>query len=716
MPGDQWHHQLEVFQQDVETLRSAIPHPTRWSAALKEAVDALETALEALRVADEERQQHQAAVTGAQPAAAALRDSETHSAAILQTAVDGIITIDEGGSIASFNPAAERLFGYTAGEVIGQNVRMLMPLPYREEHDGYLVRYLQTGERRIIGIGREVRARRRDGTTFPIALAVSEMHLDGRRMFTGIIHDLTVRVRMEEALRQQALLLELSYEPILIWDEQRGIVLWNQGCEQLYGFTKAEATGRVSYALLHTVFPVSFAVFTTTLWRDKHWSGELRQTTRDGREVRVESRWQVIAMAGREVVLEVLRDITVRKQAEAALRASEARFRTMADAAPVLLWMSGLDMGCTYFNHGWLAFTGRTLDQERGDGWAAGVHPEDSARCVATYQTAFAARQPFEMEYRLRRADGAYRWVFDRGVLLGEPGERFGGYIGCAIDITARKAAEAVLRHAQEELERRVQERTAALAVANEEVRRFASLVSHDLRAPLINLRGFANELRDASTVLTDALPTIVPHLEGRQRAAVTRVLGGEIPEALGFIETAVTRMDRLIEAVLQLSRLGQRALHLEPVDTARLVQDTLRTLAYQLTARQVQVTVGPLPVVQADALALSQIFGNLLTNAVAYLAPSRPGALAITAPQCPERTVFAVQDNGRGITAADILHVFEPFRRVGRQDTVGEGMGLAYVQMLVRRHGGDITCASTLGGGTTFTFTMAPARPERSP
>jgi signal transduction histidine kinase len=158
-------------------------------------------------------------------------------------------------------------------------------------------------------------------------------------------------------------------------------------------------------------------------------------------------------------------------------------------------------------------------------------------------------------------------------------------------------------------------------------------------------------------------------------------------------------------------------------VDTTRLVQETLRTLAHQLMQRQVQVTVDPLPVVQADALALAQIFGNLLGNAVAYLDPSRPGVLAITATQHPEQTVFMVQDNGRGIAAADIPHVFEPFRRVGRQDVPGEGMGLAYVQMLVRRHGGEITCQSTLGVGTTFTFTLAhrlpragsPAGPPRS-
>jgi signal transduction histidine kinase len=190
-------------------------------------------------------------------------------------------------------------------------------------------------------------------------------------------------------------------------------------------------------------------------------------------------------------------------------------------------------------------------------------------------------------------------------------------------------------------------------------------------------------------------------------------MLDSDIPEALGFIETAVTRMDRLIEVVLQLSRLGRQELHLEPVDATSLVQDTLRTLAHQIAERQVQVHVGPLPVVQADTLALSQIFGNLLANAVAYLDPSRPGVLAITATQHPEQTVFTVQDNGRGIAAADIPYIFEPFRRVGRQDVPGEGMGLAYVQLLVRRHGGDITCQSTLGVGTTFTFSIAHRLPH---
>jgi len=166
--------------------------------------------------------------------------------------------------------------------------------------------------------------------------------------------------------------------------------------------------------------------------------------------------------------------------------------------------------------------------------------------------------------------------------------------------------------------------------------------------------------------------------------------------------------MDHLIRAILHLSRLGRRELHWERLDTLSLVQETVQTLTHQIAQRQAQVTVDPLPTVMADRTAMEQIMGNLLANAVAYLEPGRPGEIVVTGERHADVTVFTVRDNGRGIATDDIAKVFEPFRRVGRQDVPGEGMGLAYVRMLVRRHGGEIRCHSTLGVGTTFTFTLA--------
>ena len=280
-------------------------------------------------------------------------------------------------------------------------------------------------------------------------------------------------------------------------------------------------------------------------------------------------------------------------------------------------------------------------------------------------------------------------------------------------DITARKQAENALEMARDELEEQVMARTSALAMAYDELKRFTYVVSHDLRAPLVNLRGFARELQMACDTLQAILPTVISQVPETQRAAVREALEGDIPESLGFINAAVTRMDGLIEAVLKLAREGRRSLHLELVDMQALVAHLLETLGYQIRQRQVRVRVGTLPQVRADFTAMQQVMGNLLSNALNYLEPGRPGELHIVAERGPEFTTFHIRDNGRGIAAADIPKIFDIFRRVGTQDVPGEGMGLAHVRTLVRRHGGDIACESTPGVGTTFTFTIANSPPE---
>ncbi len=396
-----------------------------------------------------------------------------------------------------------------------------------------------------------------------------------------------------------------------------------------------------------------------------------------------------------------------RQRAEEALRQGEQRYRTLIEHS--LQGISITRHGRRLFaNHAFaVTFGFERAEDVIGEDMRARIAPRDQDRIIAYAQARQqGAPAPERYEFQGVRKDGTRLWIENTVSVIDWEGEP--AMMSITMDITARKDLETVLHRANETLERQVTERTVALEAANEEIKRFAYIVSHDLRAPLINIKGFANELRQTCEMIQAALPTALPHLTESQQKDITAAMDQDIPEALGFIDTSISRMDRLIQGVLTLSRAGNRNLQLEPVATEALVHDIVQSLTHQLTERHTQVAIGPLPEVWADRAMLEQIWGNLLGNAVKYLDPDRPGDIKIWAARTAHHTIFQVCDNGRGIAENDVPRVFELFRRVGRQDTEGEGMGLAYVQTLVRRHGGEITCQSTLGAGTTFTFTIA--------
>lgn len=264
-------------------------------------------------------------------------------------------------------------------------------------------------------------------------------------------------------------------------------------------------------------------------------------------------------------------------------------------------------------------------------------------------------------------------------------------------DITERKQAEEQLKSYAAKLEQ-----------ANEEVRQFAYIVSHDMRAPLVNLKGFASELRNSLAVIWSGLMSILPQFDAELRNNVVAAFEEDVPEALGFIDTAVTRMDHFINALLKLSRIGHRELQFEQIDTEAIIRATLETFAFTIEERQVDVVVGSLPEVIADMTSMEQIMANIIGNAMKYLNPDHPGKIEITAEPGDDEVTFMIHDNGRGIAKEDMHKVFAPFRRIGKQDVPGDGMGLPYAQAMVRKHGGRIWCESELGVGTTFGFTIS--------
>lgn len=264
----------------------------------------------------------------------------------------------------------------------------------------------------------------------------------------------------------------------------------------------------------------------------------------------------------------------------------------------------------------------------------------------------------------------------------------------------ALQQARILLEQANDELEETVQERTAALKRANLEIQRFAYIVSHDLRSPLVNIMGFTTELEALRKELFQ-------RLEATDALKDAEHLGKEFDEAFGFIKSAIARMDRLIGAILKISREGSRALTPEPIDMNALVAGITDGLAHQVREREVEVEVGDLPEIISDRLAVEQIFFNLIDNAIKFMKPDAPGWIRISGQERGLQVRLVVEDNGRGIDPKDHQRIFELFRRSGPQSVAGEGMGLAYVVTLLRRLGGTIDVESELGQGAKFTITM---------
>jgi PAS domain S-box-containing protein len=378
-----------------------------------------------------------------------LRESQSRLGGIVASAMDVIIVVDSEQRIVVFNSAAEKMFGCAARDAIGGSIERFIPLRFRSVYLEYPLSAGGPGVADRATEGQDIKwALRTNGEEFPVEASISQMKTEGERLFTVIVRDVTERLRAEEAWRRLAAIVESSDDAIISMNLDGIATSWNPGAERMYGYTESEVLGRS----LDVIVPSELRTEEDDILRrlkagqaTEH--NETIRITKAGQRRDVSLTISPVRNPGGDVVggSMIGRDITDRKRIDALLRESEGRFRLVANAAPVLIWMSGPDTLCTYFNDSWLLFTGRSLEQELGNGWAEGVHADDRDACWATYEKAFNARQPFRMEYRLRRYDGEFRWILDNGVPRFHADGSFAGYIGSCMEITDRKFAEEAL-------------------------------------------------------------------------------------------------------------------------------------------------------------------------------------------------------------------------------------------------------------------------------
>ena len=361
-----------------------------------------------------------------------------------------------------------------------------------------------------------------------------------------------------------------------------------------------------------------------------------------------------------------------RRRAENSLRESEERFRVMADTAPVMVWRSGPDQRCDFFNKPWLEFRGRRLQDEMGEGWTEGVHPDDLHRCLATYTAAWPGRESFRMEYRLLRADGEYRWVLDIGVpRLASDGTLL-GYIGSCIDITERRQAEEALR-------------------ANEAALRQSHAEVEDLAGRLITAQEAerARIARDLHDDISQQLAAISIAISGCKRLPELQG-GGELLEALTAVQGQTIALSEDI-------RLLSHDLHPGALEHADLV-DALRSHCGEF-ARQHSIDV----VVEADddltisdmttALCLYRVVQEALRNIAKHADARR---VDVTVRRVEDEVQIAVADDGKGFDLA-------------KAREQGGGLGLRSIEERVRLAGGRLAIDTAPHKGTTITVWVKP-------
>ena len=496
------------------------------------------------------------------------------------------------------------------------------------------------------------------------------------------------RERAAEALRESEASMSLAANAanlgLWVWNIPSGEERWvTEKWRQLFGFADSEPVTFDRF--LEVVHPGDSErvkqVVQHILEHGGEYEIEYRITRPDGsiRWIATHGRVELDERGKPVLARGVSRDVTERKIAEEELRESEARFRTVANAAPVMIWMSGPDKLCTFFNKGWLDFTGRSLEQELGNGWAEGVHREDIDRCLDVYQNSFNARESFTMEYRLRRSDGEYRWLLDSGTPRFASDGAFLGYIGSCIDITERKAAEEEARRRREQVELlgRVSllgEMTASLA--------------HELDQPLAAILSNATaamQYLEQGKLDPEQLQEILTDVVGDGRRA---------HDIMHNVRSAIKK-GSAIRGRINLNDVVKAVTHMVHLDAAAHFCKVEMSLARNL------------PAIEGDPSQIQQVLINLVRNAFDAMRDTPPSGrkVEIATTYNGDGTIcVAVRDYGSGIPEPTLERLFEQFFTTKEE---GLGMGLAIVRSIVEAHGGSIAAENADGGGARFHFRL---------
>jgi PAS domain S-box-containing protein len=618
----------------------------------------------------------------------ALRESETRHKVILDTVVDGIITIDEHGLIESLNPAVEKLFGYRRDELLGQNVSMLMPEPNRGNHDHYLANYLHTGQARIIGIGREVQGRRKDGSVFPLELAIAEMNLDGRRSFNGIVRDISRRKRAEQLLREttalQSAILSSANYAFISTDPDGAIRAFNHAAERMTGYTAAEMVDKQTPRILHD--PAEMVARAEVL------SAELGEPVAADATVFAakallgtadENEWTYIRKDGTRFpvllsatamhddhgnvtgFLGIAQDISVRKQAHAKLERLSSELRAILDLSPDGFVAFTEEGRLAYVNPAFyrMAEFGRGQDVnmtlQAFDDWMRSLCDPNHA-----YHPAAWDNNTDTLHLIQPRPIILKRSVRD---IRGEAG----GFLGRVFyfrDVTHEMEVDRMKTE-------------------------FLSTAAHELRTPMSSIHGFSELLLNRH------------YDEATQR------------DLLKTIYRQSSNLIHLVNELLDLARIearGGKDFHIRVQTLLPIVDRVVREFMMPNDPRKIELQLATtLPPVAVDADKMAQALLNVISNAYKYSPHGGPIELATLTRARDDKieVSIAVRDHGIGMTPEQLAHIFDRFYRADTSCAIqGTGLGMSLVKEIMDIHQGSVEIESEPNHGTQVSLWLPTA------